>query len=234
MIQRAGTNEWKLLKVDTLNSTDLNTSNGTTVMQSGTTECWAGSIGRLADGTIHFAIANGTNNRFDVYHQNEGGTDNFGLKQSITRTYWGGSNVAFNSYFSLYTGIGSWLQANTTGWLLLGTFLYRYNTSTNAWVENDANDFQSGISSSSDLVLKQALGSHTVYKQDPSTSDYYFFRLGRHDGSSTHIYRAVGDETNRLVSGSNLYIQGKSRDNVYVLFDTTSGSEKTYIVRMTK
>ena len=225
LIANSSNNDWKLLRVDTLNSTDLNTSNGATVMQSGTNDCWGGSIGRLADGEIFFVIADGANSEFRVYHQNQGGTDNFGLQQSITKTSWGGAGVTFNSYFTIHRSYGSYVQANIKGWMLLGTFMYRWDSGTSTWVGYDSNEAVSSINSASALLYKQALSEDIVFKtgtQDFSTRK--FFRIGRTGLNATDLYYTGESE------GLSRNIQGSKRSNVFVSGD----SNETEVYRFTK
>ncbi len=211
LVKHLTTNAWQFWSVDATNSTDLNVSNGATLEASGTDVLLGGSIGRLANGEITFTIANSTNGRFDVYHQNTGGSGNFGLQQSITRSTWGGTNVNFASYFTQHVGDGSWVQSNLKGWMLLGTFLYYWNTTTSNWDEVDSNDLNTNIQNSNGLLYKQALSENVVCKirnSDPTGSDTRFYRLGRTGFLSHKAYNTGTD--------SPTYARSSKRGDVFI------------------
>lgn len=219
LVQHPSTLAWQLWSVDATNSTDLNVANGPTLEASGTTQLLGGSIGRLANGEITLTIANSTNSRFDVYHQNTGGSGNFGLQQSITRSTWGGTNVNFASYFTAHTSYGSWVQSNLKGWMLLGTFLYHWNTTTSNWDEVDSNDLNTNIQNSNGLLYKQALSENVVCKiraSDPTGSDTRFYRLGRTGFLTNKAYNTGTD--------SPTYARTSKRGDVFI---TGTGSTTT-------
>ena len=95
--------------------------------------------------------------------------------------------------------------------MLLGTFLYHWNTTTSNWDEVDSNDLNTNIQNSNGLLYKQALSENVVCKirnSDPTGSDTRFYRLGRTGFLSNTAYNTGTD--------SPTYARSSKRGDVFI------------------
>lgn len=155
-----------------------------------------------------------------IYHQNTGGTNNFGLHTTITKTDWDqtiSSTQRINSYYDNH-----WVKANKNGYISLGAGLYYYNNNT--WTEVvDASLYPPDSS---------WISYPDVFHWGVLTRDYYFnpnnFKMMKLNGLNPPT-EVVDIET--LPSGYDISkLEGNRNFNTVVLKDT---QENIYILSLT-
>ena len=132
LIVNVSSRDWKLFSADCLNGLDLNIINGATQVASGT-QLLSGAIGRTTTNEVFLALVstlNYGNGQVDIYHKNTGGTNNWGLQQSI-----GPGDFNYEAFSETLGAPNTSIKANIRGWIALGNGLWKWNTSANQWVE---------------------------------------------------------------------------------------------------
>ena len=169
---------WKLLSLDCDNGKDITTPQTPTVEISSSTTLYAASIAKTTSNEVFVVTAeDDSGDKFKVYHQNQGGSDNWGLKQTITTTSTLTENFTHKSY----------IDTNTNNYFALGNELYYWNGTT--WTN---------ILSDDDTETLAALCKSVFWARDPSDSNGV--KAYNLDGSTTtNILTATGGVYTQLV-----------------------------------
>lgn len=211
--------EWRLLSVPLSSGIALSGAvatledNGTISSSIGLR---AGGIGKTSSNEVFYAVNyyNGTNQVVDIYHQNQGGANNWGLKQSITLALENTTDNGGSSYSSI--------DCVANDYMLLEGQLYYYNGTT--W-----SNILSGIDDARYAALSENYCA-IINSVDDTKLDFYHLN----NGTATKIH------TESFASRSSLEyqcwtLQASKRDNVFLRQTWKPvGTSLSYIYRFTK
>lgn len=210
--------EWRLLSVPLTSGIALSGASATLEDNgtiSGSTGLRAGGIGKTSSNEVFYAVNyyNGTNNVVDIYHQNQGGANNWGLKQSITLTL---ENTVDNGGSS-YTSI----DCVANDYMLLEGQLYYYNGTT--W-----SNILSGVDEARWSTLSQ---NYCVIINSVDDTKLDFYKLSA--GTATKIHTESFANRTSLENQS-WTLQASKRDDVFLRQTWRPGALSTsYIYRFT-
>lgn len=213
LVYGSSNGEWRLLSVPLSSGIALSGAGATVEHNGTTTSVRAGNIGKTSSNEVYYAINyhNGSNFVVDIYHQNQGGTNNWGLKQSITT---GLEITTYSSYSSI--------DCVANDYMLLEGQLYYYNGTT--W-----SNILSGIDDARYAALSQNYCA-IINSLDDSKLDFYYLN----NGTATKIH------TESFANRSSLEyqcwtLQASKRDDVFLRQTWQPGvMSNSYIYRFTK
>lgn len=210
--------EWRLLSVPLTNGVDFSGSTATLEDNgffTGANTFRAGGIGKTSSNEVFYAALyyNGTATVLDVYHQNEGGANNWGLKQQITGLNLEATAALQKSYSSVVC------VAND--YMLLEGNLYYYNGTT--W-----SSILTGVDEARFSALSQNYCA-IINSVDDTKLDFY--KLS--SGTATKIHTETFANRSSLENQSHTLLASK-RDDVFLRQTWEPGAISTsYIYRFT-
>lgn len=210
--------EWKLLSVPLTNGVELSGASPTQEDSgtfTGTNTFKAGGIGKTSSNEVFYAVYyyNGTANVLEIYHQNEGGSNNWGLKQTISGLNLESTAADNDSYSSIVC------VAND--YMLIEGNLYYYNGTT--W-----SSILTGVDEARYSALSQNYCA-IINSVDDTKLDFY--KLS--SGTATKIHTESFANRSSLEYQSHTLLASK-RDDVFLRQTWEPGALSTsYIYRFT-
>ena len=188
---------WKLLSLNCENGKDITLPQTPTTEISSSTTLKAASIAKTTSNEVFVVTAeDDSGDKFKVYHQNQGGSDNWGLKQTVTTTSTLSENFTHKSY----------IDTNTNNYFALGNELYYWNGT--AW---------SKILSDNDTDILAALSKTVFWARDPGNSNGT--KVYKLDGATT-----TNILTTTNISGLYSQLVGSKRSDIIVRQSNSNGS----------
>ena len=180
---------------------------------STTNAIWDGRLGTTASGEPFIATLDGTDTRVNIYHRDEGGSENWGLKHNVTKTDWSpdANNQTFSNYFSAknhtYLNVDNGdIRANIKGYISVGGGLYYYNTSSWSEIVDPATTNNLAWYLSPDYAYSKTDNKFYELKQTSAPNEIsagaFDVGFGPQSGSQYH-YISVNQLDNDFVSLSN-------------------------------